>query len=211
MRRAQVYHPDTAETFDFDCPNCRRRLRIRADQRNQPIECLSCAIVLPGPAYRRGQLDVAPPAPPRPYECRCPTCELAARVSDADVGALTRCGRCQDWFEQPPPPWEQWRRPVARVFTRRDRLGSLFHLMLSRDLARWPDAQLDPPSRRLFEFYCGRCGHVQIARVWDIASQQRCGDCQALFVVPSPPHRRASRAAARVDLWEGRDPPQPGR
>lgn len=76
--------------------------------------------------------------------------------------------------------------PVARFLARLDERRSLHHLIgdPTGRLARpeWAD---DVRARRRFWFRCGACDLAHPARVWEIATQRRCG-CGVLMVVPAP-------------------------
>lgn len=140
----------------------------------------------------------------------CPRCGERCRIAAEQRGELIHCGSCGLEFlgpvfplgpgdslareaalcEVPALPWGRWRRPVSKVFTRRERSYSLHHLMMHQRRRAHPDLCLTPRARRLFEFYCGACGHLQDARVWDIATQTPCQWCGELMIVPSPAHPR---------------------
>jgi predicted RNA-binding Zn-ribbon protein involved in translation (DUF1610 family) len=112
------------------------------------------------------------------------------KVREGQVGGLRRCDDCGWSFPQPTPAWERWQRPVAKIFTRADQRRSLHHLMLSTDRRWFPDQALDERERRRFDFYCGACGRLQQARVWDIAAQRNSRWCDALMIIPTPRHAR---------------------
>ena len=89
--------------------------------------------------------------------------------------------------------------PIARTFTHADLRRSLHHLMLAVDRRSMPDEKLGPRARRRFGFVCGACGARQNARVWDIASQRRCGYCGAMMIIPAPRRRPLAAGAPMVD------------
>ncbi len=188
--------------FAFDCPACRERLSITAEERGQAVQCPHCATVLPGPDFpvrgvtargairgwikrgKGGAVRTDGRHGGRPLQRMGG--EAARR---AGGGALYRtAGEA--------PEWERWRRPVAKVFNRHDLLRSLQHWLMDGRRVGPPDEELSDRERRRFEFYCGACGHMQQARVWDIALQADCTCCGLRLIVPAP-------------RW-GRDRPWPG-
>ena len=176
----------TATCFQFDCPGCRARLAVTAEERGGLITCERCNLEFPAPCFHQDSRTDRPPRRfrPRGYACHCPQCGATRQVLDA--GDETECERCGRKFSPPGAPWLRWLRPVARVLTDEDQSRSLHHLMLSTERIWLPDAALEDRARRRFSFYCGACGRVQQARVWEIASQQRCRDCDALMIIPAP-------------------------
>lgn len=197
--------PSTS-TFIFDCPNCRGRLTITAAQRNLLLHCTHCNLQFPAPDFRRSWLDAPAPRPLLRYPCRCRHCNAVNDAVDADAGLPLRCDGCHEWFPQPAAPWERWRRAVARVFTRADQRRSLHHLMFAGARLAWHDDDIELRALRRFEHYCGGCGRLRQARVWDIASQQRCPECRALFIVPCPPHSPVAERVERLTLWDAAAP-----
>lgn len=195
------------QQFEFDCPACGARRRISPLQREALLTCTTCGIQFPGPDFRTNAFDYGPPPRGRTYACSCMACGDSFEAREADSGRPVRCASCAVAFRQPPPAWERWRRPVAKTFSRAEQRYSLQHLM--RGLERWlfPGRVFEPRERRSFEFYCGACGHLQAARVCDIATQRFCRVCDALLIVPAPgawrglrdvPVRRRARVAAAV-------------
>ena len=152
----------------------------------------------------------------------CPRCGERCRIAAGQRGALIDCRSCGLEFlgplfplgpgdsisrdvapcETPAPPWDRWRRPVSKVFTRRDRSYSLHHLMMDERRRAYPDFRMMPRARRLFEFYCGSCGRLQDARVWEIATQTPCQWCNELMIVPTPSHaRRTATSTNPAELF----------
>ncbi len=149
----------------------------------------------------------------------CPRCGERCRILASQRGALIDCVSCGLEFLGPlfplgpgdsisrdaahcAAPWDRWRRPVSKVFTRRDRSYSLHHLMMDERRRIYPDFRMMPRSRRLFEFYCGSCGHLQNARVWEIATQTPCRCCSELMIVPTPSHaRRTTTSTGPAELF----------
>ena len=188
----------TGRAFTFDCPACGARMKITADERDDLIQCAACRVEFPGPDFRSSRLDPAPPPRSRSYRCACTICRGSVEVSEHFVGRYASCPHCKNAFRQPPPPWEKWRRPVAKVFTGADRRRSLHHLMLRHDYSAAVDERLSERDLRRFEFYCGGCGRLRQARVWDIAYQRVCENCGVLMIVPSLRWRRALSGQALV-------------
>jgi len=108
------------------------------------------------------------------------------QVDGLRSGTPLVCSACGMTCLAATPPWERWRRPVARVLTRNDLRCSLHHLMFWAPRPRVASESLDVRARRTFEFYCGACGHLQQARVWDIATEQTCSICGTVMIVPAP-------------------------
>ena len=191
-----IMTPMATDRFHFDCPRCGERCSIALRERDTLVQCGSCRLEFPGPLYS------AAPGAPRPrseeqmFECACPHCGKTRRQLENAHAVHVACTACGNAFAVPKAPWAHWRRPVAKVFTHHDLSYSLHHLMM--DVRRWiyPDHRLSPRARRSFEFYCGACGRLQKARVWDIASQTPCQFCNELMIVPSPRHAPRGSAAA---------------
>ncbi len=173
-------------SFEFDCPRCGRRCRIDPQQRGEAVACAGCRVVFPGPDFplrpsgvsrgagRRslGRAAGRAPAPAGQAAGNAPELETATFATDESEARGA-----------------EWQRSVAKVFTAAERSYSLHHLMLGVRRFFSPDSTLPAEARRRFEFYCGACGRLQGARVWDIASQTCCVACGELMIVPSPPHR----------------------
>jgi hypothetical protein len=170
-------------SFEFDCPRCGERCAIGAHERGRDVVCAGCRLAFPGPnfpvrtfGFERGN------APHLVQHAHGNTQTRSVRQS-ADTPRRERS-------DETDGPGAKWLRPVAKVFTAAERSYSLHHLMLGvRRLFR-PDPALPPAGRRRFEFYCGACGRLQAARVWDIASQTCCVWCGELMIVPCPAHAR---------------------
>jgi transcription elongation factor Elf1 len=185
--------------FRFDCPACAARLEIDRTQRGRLATCQACGQTFPGPAFPDPGPRRAVPRPDYTYRCSCPFCMHETSASLRSAGRLRACEECGRDFVQPHSPWERWQRPVSRIFTRGDLRRSLHHLMLATFRVRLADHRLERRARRRFEFYCGACGHLQQARVWEIATQQRCAVCDAMMIVPCPPHRHRDADATACD------------
>ncbi len=173
---------------------------IPAGQRGALINCGSCGLEFLGPVFPIGPIDSISRETAPLYECICPSCHEIQALAENAVSAAMVCQACNTAFETPAAPWARWRRPVSKVFTRRERRYSLHHLMMHERRRAYPDLWLSPRARRLFEFYCGCCGHLQNARVWEIATQTPCQWCSELMIVPTPCH--ASRRAASTGTAE---------
>jgi hypothetical protein len=157
----------TLTGFEFQCPACRVRLSIDEQQRGQRISCPHCHWAMTAPRYYLGRPGWRPRSVHESLTGECPTVDPAVAADDDSL-------------------------PVARTFTREDRRWSLQHLMLSTSQRLMGDAMLGARARRRFEFYCGDCGSIQTARVWDIASQQPCSSCDSFVIIPAPCPRAAS-------------------
>ncbi len=138
--------------------------------------------------------------PPAEVRAACPHCARVLRIRP-EADASLACPHCRRRIG--PPGWLRWWRPTARFLTPAELRFSLHHLMLSADYAFWPDEAIPADARTRFEFYCGCCGELHAARVWDIGSQRYCGRCGVLMVVPT---RHAARATRPFD---GPPPPAP--
>ena len=184
-----------ATCFIFDCPACGVRLRMDAGQRGHVLTCDACQTAFPGPDFLRSFWDPPPQSCDEEYTCRCPRCRRALTAREHARGRTIECAACGGQFIQPPPPWDEWRRRVARVITHYEQRWSLSHLLFVCERTFVPDEKLPAGWRRRFEFYCGQCGRLQRARVWDIAAQKRCTGCDALLIVPAP---RAPRRPGRM-------------
>lgn len=195
-------HPtSSASMFEFDCPKCRCRCRAPTAAGSDHTACTHCGTAFPTPH---------PPEPPGTQRSRarrtgCPACGRRLRTHAGVRPRSYVCGYCRCEFPVPIDESHEWSRPVARVFTRRDRSYSLHHLMMHTRRAIFPDRALSARARRRFEFYCGLCGCLQPARVWDIAAQVPCRACDALVIVPSPVHR-PERVVAWSSLSEMPEP-----
>jgi transcription elongation factor Elf1 len=183
-------------SFEFDCPHCGHRMIATADKRLALRHCPQCGICFPLPDFLPGRLPPVLAWVNRCYEVTCPACERAVPVSESGVGRPTRCPRCAASFEQPPPPWRRWQRPVAKVISAADRKYSLASYLVDRSNARPRLDQLDPRERRPFDHYCGRCGHMQHSIVWEIGRQKNCTECGVKMIVPAPYRHRVMRLRA---------------
>ncbi|RMF71704.1 MAG: hypothetical protein D6744_17575 [Planctomycetota bacterium] len=175
-----------ATGFQFDCPACRGRLSITALERGGLISCSHCGVDLPAPCFHVDSREDRPPRvfQRRDYTCHCPHCGAPRAVMD--VGHEVECESCGQLFTPPAAPWLQWLRPVARVLTDEDQARSLHHLIGGTDRVWMPDEVLEDREKQRFSFYCGACGRLQTARVWDIATQRACSACQSLMIIPAP-------------------------
>lgn len=135
----------------------------------------------------------------REFEFDCPACGGRLWIPIQGRRLPVECGHCRQtsiapWFHARPgerPPSRASRaggrgRPVARTFTAGDLRRSLHHLMLGCRRPYVPPPALSPRARRYFDFYCGACGALQWAQVYEIATQRPCGACDALMIIPAP-------------------------
>lgn len=78
--------------------------------------------------------------------------------------------------------------PLARFLPTCDEYRSLHHLMIDPSERLRTEQDLDARAQRRFAFRCGNCMRAHQARVWDIATQRRCG-CGVLMILPAPAPR----------------------
>lgn len=181
----------------FRCPACRAWTPRGA---GETVVCARCGQRVPVPVrIEPGGYRSAGP-PPAQVRVACPRCGQPVAVPP-DADASFCCPACGGRIGA--PALLRWWRPVARYLTPHELRYSLHHLMLSADYSWWPDSAIPPEARERFDFYCGCCGELHSARVWDIGSQRYCGHCGVLMVVPV--RRRPGRRGA------GSDGPAPGR
>ncbi len=178
-RDAQHPHPTTRPAAAFRCPACRAWTAVGTS----PVAtCRTCGQRVPVPPRIAPDAGRSAGPPPAEVQAACPHCHRALRIRP-DVDASLTCPHCRRQIGR--PGWLRWWRPTARYLTPAELRYSLHHLMLSADYAWWPDAAIPEQARTRFEFYCGNCGELHTARVWDIGSQRYCGHCGVLLIVPT--------------------------
>ena len=176
----------TLTRFEFQCPSCRVRLTIDEQQRGKTVDCPHCEQQFTAPCYHVGEPGWRPKSIRETMPRACPACGGPAPVSFPSH-SRRECARCGHEFAGTEAHSARLpSMPVARTFSREDRRWSLQHLMLSADKRFVPDALLGARAKRRFRFYCGDCGSIQVARIWDIASQLPCSTCDSLVIIPAP-------------------------
>lgn len=177
---------DQLAQFAFECPRCHARITMDAAQRGRRMRCHHCKLDLPGPVFARARLGEPDLWSDDTYVVTCEHCGHATHALASAAGRERICGACGRSCVQPAPPWDRWRRVVAKVLTPDDQRRSLHHLIHSGESALFDDAELEAIARRRFMYYCGGCGKLHEARVFDIARQLKCVACDVLMIVPAP-------------------------
>lgn len=176
----------------FRCPACGA---WTAAGTSAVATCRACEQRVPVPPRIDRDAGRSSGPPPAEVQAACPYCQAALRIRpDADASLI--CPHCRRQIGL--PAWLRWWRPTARYLTPAELRYSLHHLMLSADYAWWPDEAIPREARTRFEFYCGACGELHTARIWDIGSQRYCGRCGVLMVVPTRHAARGGRRAAEA-------------
>jgi hypothetical protein len=205
-----------ADVFHFDCPACGTRQVMTIAERGRLRTCGKCGIAFPAPEFHAAGRLPGPACRDQEYAVHCTHCGVRQTVRETTAGQLHVCDRCAATFRQPLPDWERWRRPVARVLPNDDfraspQVSRQAGQMAGRRAVRTratdvptltalqplqTGAALGPAAAAWFEFYCGACGVVQRAGVWQIALPGRCTVCGLRLVVPAPRARAPVSAAA---------------
>lgn len=187
----------------FACPACRGRLVMSREHERGPLTCPHCDTTIAAPPFfSRRRLGTAKPWPE--LHAACQHCGEPHRVDARWFGQSLRCTRCDGATPVAEPSWWGWHRPVAKYLTQEDLRRSLHHRMLATGRRAFADSAIPADTRRRFAFYCGHCGVLHEARVWDIASQMACEHCDVMLIIPPP--LRAGRQSVRV-AGKGAIPP----
>jgi transcription elongation factor Elf1 len=187
----------------FACPACRGRLVMSREHELGPLTCPHCdTTVAAPPFFSRRRLGTAKPWPEMRVTCQ--QCGELHRVDARWFGRSLRCGHCDSLTGVEAPRWWRWHRPVAKYLTQEDLRRSLHHRMLATGRRAFADSAIPADTRRRFAFYCGHCGGLHEARVWDIASQMACEQCDVMLIIP-PPLRPDHQREAELP----RVPPKP--
>jgi DNA-directed RNA polymerase subunit M/transcription elongation factor TFIIS len=174
----------------FACPACRGRLVMSREHERGSLTCPHCDTTIAAPPFfSRRRLGTAKPWPE--LHVACEHCGEPHRVDARWFGRSLRCGYCDRVTPVAQPGWWAWHRPVAKFLTQEDLRRSLHHRMLATGRRAFADSAIPADTRRRFAFYCGHCGSLHEARVWDIASQMACEQCDVMLIIP-PPLRNGS-------------------